>query len=187
MAALAVAVSEAAQTWALRQTRQWPPARLTGPTRRVALLIPGFLVTVALLRASSSFTLRTSAIAAVDGSLEWLAIAGVVLPLLVLGIGNWACRRPTGQAAASLEQTATPILLPLGRLLVLFHFVDFFAASILPVVPEEFGGTKPKPVTRFLKPTASTLTSLRDGTPATATDPVVVRRTCEREQGYLVQ
>lgn len=187
VAALVVAISAATQTWALRQTGQWRHTRLAGPTLLVALLITGFVVTVAQLRASSPFTLRTSAIAAIDGNLEWLVISGVVLPLLVLGIGRWACRRPTGEATASIELTATPILLTFAFLLVLFLFVDFFAASIFPAVPEQFGGAKPKPVTLFLKPTANSLPGLRIEPAAEVTDPIVVRLIWEGEQGYLVQ
>jgi hypothetical protein len=187
LAALVVGISALGQAWAFRRMGQWNLSRATGPALLVALLIAGFLVTVAQLRANSPFALRTSAIAAIDGDLEWLVLSGVVLPLLVLGIGRWACRRPTGQAAATVELTATPILLTFGFVLVLFLFVDFFAASIFPVVPEQFGGAKPKPVTLFLKPTANALNSLRDGTPATMTDPVMVRLIWEGEQGYLVQ
>ena len=187
VAALAVAVSALGQTWSLRQTGRWSPSRITGLTLLVALLIAGFLVTVAQLRASSPFTLRTSAIAAINGNLAWLVTCGVVLPLLVLGIGRWASRRLTGQPTANIEAIATPILLTFGFLLVLFLVVDFFAASIFPAVPEQFGGAKPKPVTLFLKPTANTLSSLRNRTPAAATDPVVVRLIWEGEQGYLVQ
>jgi hypothetical protein len=187
VAALAVAISAVMLAWARRQNGPRTSPSFTGPTLLVALLIAGFLVTVAQLRTSSPFTLSTSAIAAIDGDLEWLVISGVVLPLLVLGIGRWACRRPTGQASASIELAATPILLTFAFLLVLFLFVDFFAASIFPAVPEQFGGAKPKPVTLFLKPTANTLISLRDDAPEAANAPLKVQLIWEGEQGYLVQ
>jgi hypothetical protein len=187
VAALAVALNAVGSAWALRQPTQWGLARLSGATVLLLLLLAGFLGTIAQLRASSPFTLRTSAIAAIDGHLEWLVISGVVAPCLVLGIARGVSRRPPGSAPAGIELVATPILLTLAFLLGLFLFVDFFAASIFPAVPEQFGGARPNAVTLFLKPTANTLTSLRDTPPADVREPIAVRLIWEGEQDYLVQ
>jgi hypothetical protein len=73
-------------------------------------------------------------------------------------------------------------------LFTIFMYIDIFAASIYPIIPEQFGGGKPKEVELVIAESADLLGTAFGMEPGTA-DPLIRRLDLiwETEQGYVVR
>lgn len=177
-----VAIESVAMSLSSRKQHATWVQRIGVPASQVLTLVvlTGFVIT---RLAASGSEIHSSLFDAVGNDSDLLLITLFLVPGILI-ISVFIDRRPGDDLPSQVHLALVPFGV-MGALLLAFWAIDFFAGTIFPVVPEQFGGGRPKQVQLIMKPDAALLPYLRP-TASAVSQPITVNLIWEGESSFLV-